>query len=31
MPVDVIVKTGERTFMSYLLKPLTDKFALAFK
>jgi protease secretion system membrane fusion protein len=25
------VKTGERTFMSYLLKPLTDKFALAFK
>ncbi|MDB5687948.1 MAG: hypothetical protein JWR77_2537 [Rhizorhabdus sp.] len=31
MPVDVIVKTGERTFMSYLLKPMTDKFALAFK
>lgn len=31
MPVDVIVKTGERTFMSYLLKPLTDRFALAFK
>lgn len=31
MPVDVIVKTGERTFMSYLLKPLADKFALAFK
>jgi protease secretion system membrane fusion protein len=31
MPVDVIVKTGQRTFMSYLLKPLTDRFALAFK
>lgn len=31
MPADVIFKTGERTFMSYLLKPLTDKFALAFK
>ena len=31
MPVDVIVKQGERTFMSYLLRPLTNKFALAFK
>lgn len=31
MPVDVIFKTGQRTFMSYLLKPLTDKFAMAFK
>lgn len=31
MSVDVLMKTGERTFMSYLLKPLTDKFALAFK
>ena len=31
MPVDVIFKTGERTFMSYLLKPLSDKFAMAFK
>ena len=31
MPVDVIFKTGQRTFMSYLLKPITDKFALAFK
>lgn len=31
MPVDVIIKTGERTFMSYLLKPLTDKLARAFK
>ena len=31
MTVDVIVKSGERTFMSYLLKPLTDRFAVAFK
>lgn len=31
MPVDVIVKTGQRTFMSYLLKPLSDRLALAFK
>jgi protease secretion system membrane fusion protein len=31
MSVDVIVKSGERTFMSYLLKPLTDRFAVAFK
>lgn len=31
MPVDVVIKTGERSFMSYLLKPLSDRFALAFK
>jgi protease secretion system membrane fusion protein len=31
MPVDVIIKTGERTFMSLLLKPLTDKLSTAFK
>lgn len=31
MPVDVIIKAGERTFMSYLLKPLSDRAALAFK
>ena len=31
MPVDVIIKTGERTFMSLLLKPLSDKFSTAFK
>jgi protease secretion system membrane fusion protein len=30
MTVDVIVKSGERTFMSYLLKPLSDRFATAF-
>jgi protease secretion system membrane fusion protein len=31
MPVDVVIKSGERSFMSYLLKPLTDKLAVAFK
>jgi len=31
MPVDVIIKAGERSFMSYLLKPLIDKSARAFK
>lgn len=31
MPVDVIIKTGERTFASYLVKPITDRFAKAFK
>lgn len=31
MSVDVIVKTGERTFMSYLLKPFLDRLAVSFK
>ena len=31
MPADVIFKTGERTFMSYLFKPITDRFAKSFK
>ena len=31
MPVDVIFKTGERTFLSYLLKSITDRTARAFK
>lgn len=31
MPTDIIIKTGERTFMSYILKPLTDRFAVSFK
>lgn len=31
MPADVIIKSGERSFISYLLKPLSDKFARAFK
>ncbi len=31
MPVDVIIKTGERTMMEYLLKPLTDRMARSLK
>lgn len=31
MPVEVIVLTGERTFMNYLMKPLSDRFAMALK
>lgn len=31
MPVEVIVKTGERSFASYILKPLTDRMARSFK
>ena len=31
MPVDVIVKNGQRTFASYLIKPLTDSVAISFK
>lgn len=30
MPVEVIIKTGERSFMSYLVKPITDRFAKSF-
>lgn len=31
MPVDVIVKTGERSFFSYFVKPVSDRFARALK
>lgn len=31
MPVEVIIKGGERSFMSYMLKPLVDRFARSFK
>ena len=31
MPVEVILKTGERTLISYLLKPLLDRLAISFK
>lgn len=31
MPVEVVIKNGQRSFMSYLLKPLTDRFARSFK
>ncbi len=31
MPADVIFKTGERTFLQYLIKPLTDRMAKSLK
>jgi protease secretion system membrane fusion protein len=31
MPADVIIKTGERTLVDYVLKPITDRFAKALK
>jgi HlyD family secretion protein len=31
MPAEVAIKTGERTALSYLVKPLTDGVARAFK
>jgi protease secretion system membrane fusion protein len=31
MPVDMVVKTGERTMMNYLLRPLLDRAATALK
>jgi protease secretion system membrane fusion protein len=31
MPVEVVIKSGERTFLQWLMKPISDKFARAFK
>jgi protease secretion system membrane fusion protein len=31
MPVEVVIKRGERTFMTYLVKPLTDRLTASFK
>ncbi len=31
MPVEVLITTGERTFASYLLKPMIDQFSHAFR
>jgi HlyD family secretion protein len=31
MPVEAFVSTGDRKVISYLLKPLTDQFARAFR
>jgi epimerase transport system membrane fusion protein len=31
MPVDVMIKTGERTFFEYLTKPITDRLAKSFR
>lgn len=31
MPVDVLIRTGERTFLEYLVKPLSDTIARSFR
>lgn len=31
MPAEVIIKTGERTFLNYLLRPIQDRLAQAFR
>jgi len=31
MPVEAFVQTGERTLLSYLMKPLSDQFMRAFR
>ncbi|MBK1719773.1 HlyD family type I secretion periplasmic adaptor subunit [Thiocystis violacea] len=31
MPVDAMIKTGERTFFDYLIRPLTDRVSSAFR
>ena len=31
MPVEAFVQTGERSVMSYLIKPVTDQFMRAFR
>jgi HlyD family secretion protein len=31
MPVDVYIRTGDRTPLSYLMKPFTDYFRAAFR
>jgi len=31
MPVEVFIQTGERTILSYLVKPLTDQINRAFR
>ena len=31
MPVEVYIRTGERTFFEYLTKPVMDSFSRAFR
>jgi hypothetical protein len=31
MPAEVMIKLGERTFFQYLMRPITDRLARAFK
>ena len=31
MPAEVFVKTGERTFFEYIMRPVADSFSRAFR
>jgi HlyD family secretion protein len=31
MPADVFIKTGERTFFDYIMRPVSDSFSRAFR
>jgi hypothetical protein len=31
MPADVYIKTGERTFFAYIMRPVIDSFSRAFR
>ena len=31
MPADVFIKTGERTFFDYMMRPVWDSFSRAFR
>jgi HlyD family secretion protein len=31
MPADVFIRTGERTFFSYIMRPVWDSFSRAFR
>jgi HlyD family secretion protein len=31
MPADVYIRTGERTFFEYIMRPVYDSFARAFR
>jgi len=31
MPADVFIETGQRTFLTYLLRPVVDSFSRAFR
>jgi hypothetical protein len=31
MPADVFIKTGERTFFDYIMRPVWDSFSRAFR
>ena len=31
MPADIFVETGQRTFLTYLMRPVVDSFSRAFR